>query len=61
MSKLTIRIDPKTGKNYFPRHIRDEGFVGKVEVLVNALTVTFIRPGSDLAVACPHKGYHSLS
>lgn len=49
MSKLTIRVDPKTGKNYLPRHIRDEGFVGKVEVLVNALTVTFIRPGSDLA------------
>ena len=22
MSKLTIRVDPKTGKNYLPRHIR---------------------------------------
>ena len=49
MSKLTIRVDPKTGKNYLPRHIREEGFTGKVEVLVNALTVTFIKPGSNLA------------
>lgn len=49
MSKLTIRVDPKTGKNYLPRHLRDEGFTGKIEVLVNALTVTFIKPGSDLA------------
>lgn len=49
MSRLTIRVNPKTGKNFLPRHIREEGFVGVVEVLVNALTVTFIKPGSDLA------------
>lgn len=49
MSKLTINVDPKTGKNYLPRHIREEGFIGKVDVLVNALTITFIRPGTALA------------
>ena len=49
MSKLTIRVDPKTGKNILPRHIREEGFTGRVEVLVNALTLTFIKPGTSLA------------
>lgn len=49
MSKLTIKVNPKTGQNYLPRHIRDEGFTGRIEVLVNAVTVTLIKPGSDLA------------
>lgn len=49
MSKVIIRVDPKTGQNYLPRHIREEGFTGEVEVLVNAFTVTFIKPGTNLA------------
>lgn len=49
MAKFTIRVDPITGQNYLPRDVRREGFVGEVEGLANALTVTFIKPGARLA------------
>ncbi len=49
MAKITIRVDPRTGVTYFPKEIRQEGFVGKIEGLPNALTFTLIKPGTDLA------------
>jgi len=49
MSKLRIRIDSRTGVTYFPKEIRREGFVGEVEGLPNALTLTLIKPGTKLA------------
>ena len=46
---LKIRIDPRSGSSYFPKGVRREGFVGVVEGLVSALTLTLIRTGSKLA------------
>ena len=48
---MRIRIDDRTGLTYFPKEIRREGFVGEVEGLRNALTLTFIKPGVSLADA----------
>ncbi|GAI03889.1 unnamed protein product [marine sediment metagenome] len=47
--KFTIRVDRKTGMTYFPKEIRQEGFVGEIEGLPNALTFTLIKPGTKLA------------
>jgi len=49
MGKFTISIGEKTGITYFPKNLRDEGFVGRVEGLPNALTITLIKPGTKLA------------
>ena len=49
MAKFTIRVDKKTGMTYFPKEIRQEGFVGEIEGLPNALTFTLIKPGTSLA------------
>ncbi len=49
MAKITIRVDPRTGMTYFPKGIRQEGFVGKIEGFPNALTFTLIKPGATLA------------
>lgn len=49
MGKITIRVDSRTGQNYLPRDIRRDGFVGEIEGLANALTVTFIKPGANLS------------
>ena len=49
MAKIIIRVDPRTGVTYFPKHIRREGFTGEIEGLPNALTFTLIRPGTKLA------------
>ena len=48
MVKFTIRVDRKTGMTYFPKEIRQEGFVGEIEGLPNALTFTLIKPGTKL-------------
>jgi len=48
MAKFTIKVDRQTGMTYFPKEIRQEGFVGEVEGLPNALTLTFIKPGTKL-------------
>ena len=48
MSKVRIRIDNRTGVTYFPKEIRREGFVGEVEGLPSALTLTLIKPGTKL-------------
>ncbi|MBA7560202.1 hypothetical protein ES708_01824 [subsurface metagenome] len=49
MAKFTIKVDKRTGVTYFPKEIRKEGFVGEIEGLPNALTVTLIKPGTNLA------------
>ncbi|MFQ6122235.1 MAG: hypothetical protein ACE5LA_04165 [Dehalococcoidales bacterium] len=46
---MRVRIDDRTGLTYFPKEIRREGFVGEVEAVANALTLTLIKPGTDLA------------
>ena len=46
---MWIRINDRTGLTYFPKDIRREGFVGKVEGLCNALTLVLIKPGTKLA------------
>lgn len=48
MSKVIVRIDPKNGQTYLPRHIREDGFTGECEVLESAFTITFIKPGTNL-------------
>lgn len=48
MGKFTISIGEKTGITYFPKELRKEGFVGRVEGLPNALTLTLIKPGASL-------------
>lgn len=49
MSKITIRVDSKTGQTYLPRDIRRDGFTGEIEGLANALTITLIKPGANLS------------
>jgi len=49
MAKFTIKVDRQTGMTYFPKEIRQEGFVGEIEGLPNALTFTLIKPGTKLA------------
>lgn len=49
MAKIKIKVDPKSGVTYFPKEVREEGFVNAVEGFANALTVTFIKPGARLA------------
>jgi len=49
MAKITIRVDARTGVTYFPKEIRQEGFVGEIQGLPNALTFTLIKPGTTLA------------
>ena len=43
-----IRIDRKTGFAYIPKELREEGYEGEVEIIANALTLTFIKPGVPL-------------
>jgi hypothetical protein len=49
MARITIRVDPRTGVTYFPKEIRQEGFIGEIQGLPNALTFTLIKPGTSLA------------
>ena len=48
MAKVTIRISRQTGAAYFPKELREDGFVGKIEGLPNAMTLTLIKPGTAL-------------
>ena len=43
-----LKIDPDTGLAYFSQRLREEGFVGEIEGIANALTFTLIRPGTNL-------------
>lgn len=49
MAKFKLKVDKKTGQNYLPKDIREEGFTGVVDGLANAVTVTLIKPGSKWA------------
>jgi len=49
MAKVAVRADPRTGSSYFPKEIRQEGFIGNIDGLPNALTFTLIKPGATLA------------
>jgi len=46
--KGKIKINPETGIAYIPDDIRNEGFVGTVELLANAKTVTLLHPEASL-------------
>lgn len=48
MSKITVKIDPKTGQTYLPREVRNSGFVGVVEAIGSVATLTFIKPNAKL-------------
>lgn len=48
MAKFRIKVDKRTGVTYFPKEVRQEGFVGEIEGLPNALTFTLIKPGTSL-------------
>jgi len=48
MAKFMIKVDKRSGMTYFPKEIRQEGFVGEIEGLPNALTFTLIKPGTKL-------------
>jgi hypothetical protein len=49
MTKFTIKMHERTGVAYFSKEVCQEGFVGKIEGLPDALTFTLIKPGSKLA------------
>jgi len=43
-----IKIEERTGLAYIPKEVREEGIVGKVPALSNALTITLVKPGAKL-------------
>jgi hypothetical protein len=47
--KRKIHINPKTGITYIPKDIVSSGYKRGVDLLANAVTVTLIKPGTDLA------------
>ncbi len=47
--KRVIKINKDSGLAYISDAMRKEGYEGDVECLPNAITVTLIRPGSNLA------------
>lgn len=49
MTKVAISIGKKTGITYIPKGLREEGFVGRVEGIQALLTLTLIKPESDLS------------
>lgn len=48
MAKSKVKIDKDSGLAYIPKNLRDEGFVGELDCMPNALTLTLIRPGVSL-------------
>ena len=48
MSKIIVKVDPKTGQTYLPREVRNSGFIGAVEVISSVATLTFIKPNAKL-------------
>lgn len=48
MAKVKLSVS-KDGSTYIPESLRREGFVGDVEALPNAFTVTLIKPGTPLS------------
>ena len=48
MPTVKVKVDNESGLGYFPKSIRDDGFIGELEGIANALTFTLIRPGTNL-------------
>jgi hypothetical protein len=46
--KKKISINASTGIVYIPKDLVNSGYVGEVEILINAVTATLIKPGTDL-------------
>jgi uncharacterized protein YheU (UPF0270 family) len=46
--KKKIRINPITCLGYIPKDLVDNGYTGDVDILINAVTATLIKPGTDL-------------
>ncbi len=46
--KRKISINPKTGITYIPKDLVESGYRKDVELLANAITVTLIKPGTNL-------------
>lgn len=46
--KRKISINPKTGITYIPKDLIDAGYINNVELLANAITVTLVKPGTNL-------------
>lgn len=47
--KKKISINPQTGISYIPKDLVSNGYVGDVEILINAVTATLIKPGTNLS------------
>lgn len=46
--KRKISINPKTCITYIPKDLVEAGYSNEVELLSNAITVTLIKPKTDL-------------
>lgn len=46
--KKKISINPVTGIAYIPKDLLNSGYSGDVEILINAVTATIIKPNTDL-------------
>lgn len=46
--KKKISINQQTGIVYIPRDLVSNGYHGEVDILINAVTATLIKPGTDL-------------
>lgn len=48
MATFKIKVDEKTGQTYIPKELRDDGFVGELEVRPSIFTATLVKPGASL-------------
>lgn len=46
--KKKISINQQTGIVYIPKDLVSNGYYGDVDILINAVTATLIKPGTDL-------------
>ena len=46
--KKKISINQQTGIVYIPKDLVSNGYHGDVDILINAVTATLIKPGTDL-------------
>jgi len=48
MPKIKVNPDEKNPRPYWPKELTDEGFVGEMLILNDALTATIIHPNATL-------------
>ena len=48
MSTVKVKVDNESGLGYFPKSIRDDGFIGELEGMPNTFTLTLVKPGISL-------------